>query len=188
MFVGFGAIDFLNSREDATLFWVVLAAIVALWKVPKIRPQTVLVLRSFLSPKLLFGIWIPASVYATIVVYLAAAAGLWHASSTKESVYWFAGTALVLAGGATQANEPAKFRQLFGRALKVTIFIEFLVNLYVFPLVVELSLRSRPVKWCTRMLSVSSSPVVYAAAAMAITSSGSSVGSASALAIDSVLM
>jgi hypothetical protein len=140
MFVGFGAIDFFNSREDATLFWVVLAAIVALWKVPKIRPQAVLVLRSFLSPKLLFGIWIPASVYATIVVYLAAVAGLWHASSTKETAYWFAGTALVLAGGATQANEPAKFRQLFGRALKVTIFIEFLVNLYVFPLVVELIL------------------------------------------------
>jgi hypothetical protein len=47
--------------------------------------------------------------------------------------------------------------------------------------------RPRPVKWCTR-LSASSSPDVYAAAAIAITSSGSSTGSASALAIDSALM
>jgi hypothetical protein len=140
MFVSLGMIDFLNSREDAALFWVVLAAMVALWKVPDIRPQAVLVIRSFLSPKLLLGIWIPASIYATIVVYLAAAAGLWHTSSTKETVYWFAGTALVLAGGATQANDSVKFRKLFRRVLKVTIFIEFLVNLFVFPLAVELML------------------------------------------------
>ncbi len=46
----------------------------------------------------------------------------------------------------------------------------------------------RPVKWCTR-LSVSSSLEVYAAAAMAITSLGSSiVGSVSAFAIDPALM
>src|SRR5436309_13375304 len=44
----------------------------------------------------------------------------------------------------------------------------------------------RPVKWCTR-LSASSSPDVYAAAEMAITSSCSSAGSASALASDSML-
>ena len=47
--------------------------------------------------------------------------------------------------------------------------------------------RSRPVKWCTT-LSASSSPDVHAAAAIAITSSGSSTGSASAFAIDSALM
>ena len=45
----------------------------------------------------------------------------------------------------------------------------------------------RPVKWCTR-LTASSSLERYAASAMAITSWGSSVGPASALVIDSVLM
>ena len=45
----------------------------------------------------------------------------------------------------------------------------------------------RPVKWCTT-LRASSSPELYAAAAIAITSSGSSTGSASALAIESALM
>ncbi len=48
--------------------------------------------------------------------------------------------------------------------------------------------RPRLVKWCMR-LSASSSLDVYAAAAIAITSSGSSVGgSVSALAIESALM
>jgi ABC-type oligopeptide transport system ATPase subunit len=51
----------------------------------------------------------------------------------------------------------------------------------------ELQRRPRPVKWCTR-LSASSSLDVYAAAAIAITSSGSAAGSASAFAIESALM
>ena len=47
--------------------------------------------------------------------------------------------------------------------------------------------RSRPVKWCTT-LSASPSPDAYGAAAIAITSSGSSAGSVSAFVIDSALM
>ena len=47
--------------------------------------------------------------------------------------------------------------------------------------------RSRPVKWCTTP-ATSSSPDTYAAAAIAITSSGTSPGSVSAFAIDSALM
>lgn len=46
---------------------------------------------------------------------------------------------------------------------------------------------SRPVKWCMS-LSASSSSDAYAAAGIAITSSGSLGGSASAFAIDSALM
>jgi hypothetical protein len=47
--------------------------------------------------------------------------------------------------------------------------------------------RPRPVKWCARV-SAPSSRDVQAAASIAITSSGSSTGSASAFAIDSALM
>ena len=46
---------------------------------------------------------------------------------------------------------------------------------------------SRPSRWCMTRLA-SSSLDVYAAVAIAITSSGSSTGSVSALAIDSALM
>ena len=140
MFYPLAWLDALNSREDAALFWVVITAVVLLSKVPALRPQIVLVIRSFLSPKLLLGIWIPATVYVLALLYVADREGVWHTSSTKETVYWFAGTALVLAGGATQASDTAKFRNLFGRVLKVIIFIEFLVNLCVFPLAVEIVL------------------------------------------------
>lgn len=48
------------------------------------------------------------------------------------------------------------------------------------------ALGPRPVKWCTRLSA--SSLVRYAAAAIAVTSSGSSAGAASAFAIESALM
>jgi hypothetical protein len=133
-----GPADYLNAREQAVLFWLIVSAALVLWKVPAIRPQLPILVRSALSPKLLFGIWVPATIYVAVVVYLAAGRGLWHATSLRETLYWFAGTAFVLAGSATQASDPLKFWSLFGRVLKVTILIEFLVNLYVFPLPVEL--------------------------------------------------
>jgi hypothetical protein len=61
---------------------------------------------------------------------------------TKATVYWFFGTAVILAGNATQVSpgSPAFIRKLLRGSLKLTIVVEFLVNLYVFPLAVELLL------------------------------------------------
>ncbi|MBA3432185.1 MAG: hypothetical protein H0U16_11995 [Actinobacteria bacterium] len=140
MFAALAFFDFLNSREDAILIWIVVAATFLFSRVPDLWPQVLLVTRSFLSPKLLFGIWIPAAVYVLALLFVAERGGAWHTSSSKETGYWFAGTALVLAGGATQANDAAKFWKLVRSVLKVTIVVEFLVNLYVFPLAFELVL------------------------------------------------
>jgi hypothetical protein len=64
---------------------------------------------------------------------------LWHTTTLKETVYWFIGTGVVLAGHATEATPgPAYVSKILGRALRVTILLEFIVNLYVFPLAVEL--------------------------------------------------
>ena len=130
--------DLLNSREQAALVWIVVGAGLAFWKVPGIGAQLVVLTRSFLAPKLLLGIWIPATAFAVGVVYLASRFGIWHETSLRETLYWYVGVALVLAGSATQASDIGQFRKLFGRVFKVTIAIEFLVNLYVFPLAVEL--------------------------------------------------
>jgi hypothetical protein len=131
-------LDLLNSREQAALVWIVVSAGLAFWEVPGIGAQLVVLTRSFLAPRLLLGIWIPATAFAVGVVYLAYRLGLWHTTSVRETLYWYVGVALVLAGSAAHASDLGKLRKLFGRVFKVTIAIEFLVNLYVFPLAVEL--------------------------------------------------
>jgi hypothetical protein len=88
---------------------------------------------------LLFGV---AAAYSAGVVYLASRVGLWHTSATKETVYWFFGTGVAVVGNATSMSptDPDFVRKLVSRAVRLTVVVEFLVNLYVFPLAVELVL------------------------------------------------
>jgi hypothetical protein len=131
-------LDVLNSREQAALFWISVGAALAFWKVPGIGSQLIVLTRSFLHPTLLFRIWLPATAYVVGAVYLAYRVDLWHVTSGRETLYWFVGVALVLALSATRASDLGRFWKLFGRVFKVTLAIEFLVNLYVLPLAVEL--------------------------------------------------
>lgn len=133
--------DFLNSREDAILLWFVAIVAYAVYKDPRgIGSAFWSVVRAFVSPKLLllFG---SAALYSAGVVYALARMDLWHMSSLKETIYWFVGTGVVLAGSATQAKPNKKFvKQVIGKLLRITVVIEFVVNLYVFPLLVEIVL------------------------------------------------
>ena len=57
------------------------------------------VLRALLQPKLLllFG---SAFAYSAVIVYVAHEVQLWHEPALKVTIYWFIGTAVVLAGDA----------------------------------------------------------------------------------------
>lgn len=64
-------------------------------------------------------------------------------SALKETTYWYCTGAVVLVGRAVSHARPsdtAFYRRLLRDAVKWTIVIEFLVNLYVFPFAVELIL------------------------------------------------
>lgn len=141
MFEWLGVLDFLNSREKAILLWTIALLGLAGIKSDGLGRALRGVLRTLASPKLLllFG---SAAVYCLALLFLASAMDLWHVSATKATVYWFLGTAVVLVGSATQVAPaaPITLRSLLRGALKLTILVEFLVNLYVFPFGVELAL------------------------------------------------
>jgi len=133
--------DFLNSREDAILVWSVIFIGWVLFVRPSGVGGSLLgVVRLALFSRLtaVFGL---AAVYSACLVYLAQVLGIWHTSASKETTYWFFGTGLLLVGLAIEwSQDPAVFRRLLRRGLELTIVIEFLINLYVFPLAVELVL------------------------------------------------
>lgn len=141
MFDSIALLDFLNSREDAALFWIVVASALALWRLPDLRPQVVVLLRELFGRTLLLRLWVPAALYVGVLVAAAYWAGLWHTYSSKETAYWFLATGLILAGKAigTHGN-PDELRKLVIPALSLTIFVEFFVNAYVFPIAIEIVL------------------------------------------------
>jgi hypothetical protein len=135
--------DFLNSREDAILIWAVVGLVYVLRKDFRgIGGSLVAVARSLLHPKLLllFG---SALAYSGALVYAASRLGLWHSSALKPTIYWYIGTAAVLAGEAvtdgTRGIGKFPHRQILARVLTVTIVVEFIANVYALPLAVELA-------------------------------------------------
>jgi hypothetical protein len=134
-------LDVLNSREEAAVLWLVAIVAFAAIKSDSLGSSFLGVLRRLASPKLLllFG---SAALYSGALVFAGKEIGLWHTSATKATVYWFFGTGVILVGNATQVSpdDPFFVRKLLRGALKLTILVEFLVNLYVFPLAVELFL------------------------------------------------
>ena len=86
----------------------------------------------------LFGL---AAAYTVIVVASAARLELWHETALKETVFWFFGVGLVLMGSAIVASRGDGYvNKAIAQALRVTVLIEFIANVYVFPLAVELLL------------------------------------------------
>lgn len=130
--------DFLNSREDAILIWTALMLAFAFTKNGRDIARSLWAVAQTLLGKLLilFGL---AVAYTTAVLFAASKAGLFHASATKEAVYWFFGVGVVLVGNATHEIPDAYYakRVVLRRVLKATILADFAVNFYVFPLGVE---------------------------------------------------
>jgi hypothetical protein len=133
--------DFLNSREDAIALWALAILGFAFYKnFWGIGRSLVGVLQALLQPKLLllFG---SALAYSAAIVYAARELGLWHAPALKVTIYWFIGTAIVLAGNAVSEgarDRRAYLRKVLGRVLAVTIVIEFVVSIYALPLAAEI--------------------------------------------------
>jgi hypothetical protein len=132
--------DFLNSREDAILFWsFVILAFVVLKDPRGMASASYGVLRAALHWKLV-GLYGTAAAYCAGVVYAAEQIGLWHATALKATIYWFIGTAVVLVGEAvsnTSGRDSTFRRRVLRRVAAWTIFLEFAVNLYALPFLVE---------------------------------------------------
>lgn len=132
-------LDFLDSREKAVLVWTLVALAWAVIKVDGFLVSVGGILRVFCG-KLLLPFVLLAS-YCVGVVLAAQAVGLWHTTPVKETVYWFFATGVLLVGRAIEsASDPHWARTILRPALRLTLIVEFLVNLYVFPLGVEMAL------------------------------------------------
>src|SRR5689334_2481326 len=119
---------FLNSREDAGLILTAIVLAVVIYKVPGVLGNFAQIFWLTVRPPLVF-LFGGAALYCAVLLVMADKLGVWETPATKETVYWFLGTGLVLAGHATHARpDPGYARMLLRRALRAAILIEFIVN------------------------------------------------------------
>lgn len=129
----------LSNREIALLIWLVifLVALVAYRPAREsLRPLLELIFFSKITVSL-----IAMLVYVALVIVAFAKVGLWHLWMVKDTLFWLFGTAIILLGNTTKtAEEEHYFKKLALDNLKFAVVLDFVLNLYVFNLFVELLL------------------------------------------------
>lgn len=125
-----------SSREVATLFWLMLMLGWALSR-SEVRSSFQALLQAAFKWKivvlcLLFWLWLSAC------TYFLASAGFWKLGVMKDTVLWGIFSGLAIVGRSVQLkDEGSLLRSFFHDSLAVSVVVEFMSNLYTFPLWIE---------------------------------------------------
>ncbi len=80
------------------------------------------------------------ALYVIAIVVGLRAIHVWKGTFLKDTVFWFCFTGIgIFFGSVTSDNKENIFRRTVADSVKVVVLIEFLVNMYTFPLVYELA-------------------------------------------------
>lgn len=127
-----------SSREQALLLWLLAFLGFVLAKKERRRSLVDLIKAAF-APKLalyfgLFALWTIGSVAFLWFI------GFWDKSFLKDTIAWYIGVGLPLAYRASNVKSRSFMKRELLDALKLTVLVEYLINLYTFSLPVELIL------------------------------------------------
>lgn len=122
----------LNNREIAMLVWTGIVLVLML-RNRDLRQSLGNLVRTVLQPVILLPVLAFAG-YVAGWLWLGAHVEAWNWRLVNETVWWFLATGFVLLFGAMRvAEEDDFFIRTAKRALTITIFAEFFVNLVVMP-------------------------------------------------------
>lgn len=128
--------ELFTDRELAALLWCLVALAWAMSK-PKIRSSLANLLRSFFKLKVL-SVNLGLCIYIVVLVLALRRVHLWDISLLKDTLLWIAGGGIVTLLSVGTAEDPsAGFRRVAAEIFTVAVAIEFLANLYSFPLWAE---------------------------------------------------
>ena len=131
-------LDILDNREKAFLIWIAFAALLAL-RSNNVRPALVSVLRTLLSRKIL--IVLVAALGWVCLEVLLLHWWLWNFGMVKDTVIWVFAQALVMVFNHHRAHKDASyFKRAALASFKIALVLEFLINSYVFHIVIEVLL------------------------------------------------
>lgn len=129
----------MNNREIAAVVWLGVLLVCVLVQ-RDLRRSLGDVIEAAVAPRFLLPLLAMVG-YVCGLVYLGWRGCLWNAALLSDTVTWFLATGLVLCGKSVSVFSPkASFRAVLFATFSATVFVEVFVNLYVFPLPLELVL------------------------------------------------
>lgn len=124
-----------NNREIALLFWIALIVLAVL--LSKLRKSLVPIFK-ILTGKMFLIIFSLIGIYLYGIILLLKYLEVWQSSNLKDVLFWFFSVGLILVFKINDAKSNAYFKVIFLSAIKWTIILEFIVNLYSFSLFTEI--------------------------------------------------
>lgn len=124
-----------NNREIALLLW--LAVIVLAVLLSKLRKSLAPIVK-ILTSKLFLIIFSLIGAYLYGIILLLKNFEVWKTSNLKDVLFWLFTVGLILVFKINDAKSNAYFKGIFLSAIKWTILLEFIVNLYSFSLFTEI--------------------------------------------------
>lgn len=123
----------LNNRESAILIWIFLAASALLFS-KNIRDSLLRIIRILLTKRFLVLAFIILLYFYPISSFLKRIDFFY----IKDFLFWFITVAFSLIGKSVKAKNGLFFTELVVNSFKITVFLEFIMNLHSFNLWIEL--------------------------------------------------
>lgn len=126
----------LDNREIAITIWFALFLAWGFLSAP-VRKAAASVIKAALARKIVFSVCMMTA-YITLTVLALRACGLWGISNLKATVLWVLTAALVMVFDVGSIPDDERyFQKAFRDGFKVSVILEFIVNLHVFSLTLE---------------------------------------------------
>lgn len=126
----------LNNRELAVSVWI-LITIIGCVSYPKLRKSFFQVIKSFFAWKLTLS-YMLMIIYISCVIWGLKVITIWKMDHIPLTVLWCICVAFVMLFNFHKANEQNFYKNSVKAHIKVLVFLEFFVNLYVFNFWIEL--------------------------------------------------
>lgn len=124
-----------SNREIALLFWIALIVLAMLFS--KLRKSLVSIFK-ILTGKMFLIIFSLIGAYLYGIILLLKYLEVWQSSNLKDVLFWLFSVGLILVFKINDARSNAYFKGIFLSAIKWTIILEFILNLYSFSLFTEI--------------------------------------------------
>lgn len=124
-----------NNREIALLLWIAVIVLAVL--LSKLRKSLVPIIK-ILTSKMFLIIFSLIGAYLFGIIFLFKQLDVWQNSNLKDILFWLFTVGLILVFKINDAKSNAYFKGIFLSAIKWTIVLEFIVNLYSFSLFTEI--------------------------------------------------
>lgn len=128
----------LNNRELAIAIWL-LVAIILILSQNKIRKSIFHLIKTFFAWKLTISYVLMLS-YISLMLLSLNFLGIWRWTQFTNTVLWIIFVAFVMFFDYYKANDESFFKNAIKDNLRILIVLEFIINLYVFSLWIELLL------------------------------------------------